>query len=514
MIDYNSTKVNAYNMQGKDFSTEVELLTAQGGFGIDISSSSPDLCKVVIRWDFSLPGGMRILGDHWERGYGDMEWRGIIPERVLPWYCILHCPQSGESIGFGVQVGAGAFASWKVDQEGITLILDVKNGSRGVNLQHRTLHAADVRTLKSQNNETAFQFARRFCQVLCPNPRLPKQPVYGGNDWYHTYGNSSEEVIIADAAFIRSHSKSVVNAPFMMVDCGWFPARECNGGPYDKGCHLFPDMPGLAAKIKSEGVRPGIWIRPLLTAAAPESWRFPVHHPVQKSLKQTVLDPSVSEVLQQVQADIRRLCDWGYELIKFDFSTYDIAARWGEDMLDGEICGGDWNFADQTKTSAEIIKQFYEAIRDAAGDRMLMGCNTVGHLGAGIFEIQRTGDDTSGQEWERTRKMGINSLAFRMMQHETFFSADADCVGLTKMVPWKMNRQWLELVAASGTPLFVSADPAAVQGEQHAVLSDALTRAASVQDPGEPLDWMETTCPRIWRFGSETRQFNWHNPEE
>jgi len=62
--------------------------------------------------------------------------------------------------------------------------------------------------------------------------------------------------------------------------------------------------------------------------------------------------------------------------------------------------------------------------------------------------------------------MGVNTLAFRMAQHNRFFAADADCVPLTGGIPWELTRQWLDLVARSGTALFVSVDPAAITAEQ------------------------------------------------
>ena len=37
----------------------------------------------------------------------------------------------------------------------------------------------------------------------------------------------------------------------------------------------------------------------------------------------------------------------------------------------------------------------------------------------------RTGDDTSGRIWERTRRMGVNTLAFRLPQHNAFYHIDA-----------------------------------------------------------------------------------------
>ena len=106
--------------------------------------------------------------------------------------------------------------------------------------------------------------------------------------------------------------------------------------------------------------------------------------------------------------------------------------------------------------------------------------------------------------------MGINTLAFRMCQHDAFFAADADCVGLTRHVPWELNRQWLDVLARSGTPLFVSAAPDAVGPEQANALRRAFAHASRPQPPGEPLDWLNTTCPRTWRLNGERVQFDWY----
>ena len=103
--------------------------------------------------------------------------------------------------------------------------------------------------------------------------------------------------------------------------------------------------------------------------------------------------------------------------------------------------------------STDVVHE--AAKREDRQDVLILGCNCIGHLGAGLMQGNRTGDDTSGVEWERTRKMGINTLAFRMLQQGTFYGADADCVGITEHIDWNKNRQWMEVLAESGTPLFV-----------------------------------------------------------
>ena len=94
---------------------------------------------------------------------------------------------------------------------------------------------------------------------------------------------------------------------------------------------------------------------------------------------------------------------------------------------------------------------------------VIIGCNTVSHLSAGLVELYRTGDDTSGNVWSRTRAYGVNTLAFRLCQNDAFYKVDADCVGIIKdKIDWKLNRQWLDLLAKSGSPLFVSVQPEAL----------------------------------------------------
>jgi alpha-galactosidase len=174
------------------------------------------------------------------------------------------------------------------------------------------------------------------------------------------------------------------------------------------------------------------------------------------------------------------------------------------------ITAPNWNYNDRSKTTAEIILDLYRDIREAAGDGIyVIGCNTMSHLSAGIFEMCRIGDDTSGNEWERTRKMGVNTLAFRLPQHNKFYAVDGDCVGITTKIAWGRNKQWLELLAKSGAPLFVSGQPEAMGAEQKTAVKKAFASAAKVLPLGEPLDWMETMLPQKWKLDGTVVDFDW-----
>ncbi|HEY9461838.1 MAG TPA: hypothetical protein VIR54_02055, partial [Vicinamibacterales bacterium] len=459
---------------------------------IALAAPQTALRRVHLRWRADLNTVRLMLGDAWERAYGDLQWRSWIPDALMPWY--FATSDGSRTHAYGVRTGANAFCGWQVDPKGVSLWADVRSGGVALQLGDRELHVCDVVSRAGRANESAFAAIHAFCRQMCPNPRLPAHPLYGSNDWYWAYGRNSAETVLTDARHIVDLSPTGANRPYVVIDDGWQPQRSASRagvGTWDHGNEKFGDMARVAANIKEAGARPGIWIRPLQAPVdAPDTWRLP--------RDRAFLDPTVPEARQKVADDIARLTRWGFELIKHDYTTYDIFGRWGSQMASGMTRDG-WTFASgPSRTTAEVIRELYSTIRTAAGASLVIGCNTVSHLSAGQFEICRVGDDTNGTEWSRTRKMGVNTLAYRGAQHGAFYVADADCVGVTKAVPWAMNRQWLDLLSRSGTMLFVSLAPDALGAEQMRDLRTALARAAVSQPLGEPLDWQTTVYPSRW----------------
>ena len=421
----------------------------------------------------------------------------------MPWYFVTY--YGAVKNAYGVRTSPSAFCHWQADEAGMSLCTDVRSGSAGVTLGDRHFDLCDVVCRPGHSGESSFAALHAFCRQMCPEPRLPSFPVYGSNDWYWAYGKNSADTVRADAEHLLELSPIGGNRPFVVIDDGWQPGRgrdHAGAGTWDRGNEKFPDIAALAAELTHSGVRPGIWIRPLEAPAdAPDSWRSP--------RDRNALDPSVPEVLQKVAADIARIRGWGFDLVKHDYTTFDLFGRWGFQM-GAALTRDGWTFAaGSTRTNAEVISVLYSTIRAAAGDALVLGCNTVSHLAAGRFEICRIGDDTSGTEWARTRKMGVNSLAFRGAQHGAFYVADADCAAVTNAVPWSLGRQWLDLLSRSGTSLFVSLAPDALGPAQRADLRAALARAAAHQPLAEPLDWRETVYPRRWRAMGATQTYDW-----
>ena len=459
---------------------------------------------------------VRVLGDAWERAYGDLGWKEIRAERCMPWYfAVSDGTDAADDVTgrltetFGVRVRPAAMCAWQYDGESVTLWLDCRCGGEGVRLGGRELQLAEI-VFGEYPDMTAFDAVCDFCKVMSPDPLAGGEDVWGSNNWYYAYGTSSHQEILRDTALVVELSEGCARMPYMVIDDGW--QKNPVNAPWEPN-ERFPDMQKLASEMKAMGVHPGIWIRYLIDAThaadLPDECR--------RGEGGYAFDPSHPAVLDYVRRCTEMVVDWGYEMIKHDFSTFDIFGKWGFQTTDFMASDG-WHFYDRTKTSAEIIINLYRVILESAKGAKILGCNCIGHLCAGLVHANRTGDDTSGFEWERTRKMGINTLAFRLPQQGAFFGADADCVGIKGMFPWENNRQWLELLARSATPLFVSCDPTVVTEQQKADLKAAYQLWNDCKDRGEayalrPVDWMETSTPRVYEWrdvdGTHRVRYDW-----
>ena len=464
---------------------------------------------VKLQWRVELGAGTKVLGGEFERTYGDSGWRvlcssGDVPPRggAMPWYFL--ATDGRRTDGYGIEVQPNVLAAWHAAADRMELVLDCRAGSRPVRLNGRTLEACRLVSRRGEAGESAFVAGRAFCRVMCPKPRLPREPVYGYNDWYCAYGRNTATNFLADAAYVCSLVKDEKVRPYVVVDDGW-QANESTSHPVApgtrwKGVNARWGMPmdELARRVKAMNAHPGLWYRPFL--------------PDVGAAKGIPMDPTDPELPGRIREEMKRFADWGFELVKIDFITHEWCGTWGFAYGDSPIMKTVPAWKDESRTTAEVVKGLYQAMRDGVGDRaLIIGCNALDHFAAGLFELQRTGDDTSGKEWDRTRRMGPNTLGVRAIHDRTFYVADGDCFGLVsaEAVPWRLNAQWLDLLSRSGTALFVSWKRQLTTPEIAVALEAALRRAARVQPTGEPLDWLSTPRPVRWRFGDGVRTYNW-----
>lgn len=455
---------------------------------------------IYLYYDLDVNKDDLIYGDAFERGYGDLSWSKV-SEKQMFWYFFICNNDENSLFGCGCEVHPGSIVSFKIIGSELRVDLNTCSGGQGVNLEGRRLCVASL-LCKNYNNQDVFDSMKSFLSLLMGDTKMLslKENVYGFNNWYYAYGKSSYKEIINDSKLLSELTKGLKTRPFMVIDDGWsiYPTT----GPWIPNDD-FNDMKSLAKEIKSMNIKPGIWIRPLKDVG---NGFKNERHPLNKDL----LDPSSPEVKEFVSNEISKLVENGYELIKFDFITWDIFNLYGFEMNE-ELTKRGWRYKENHFTNAEIILDLYKTIREAAKDKVLIGCNAVPHFAAGLVEINRIGDDTSGFEWERTRKYGVNSLAFRLIQNDVFYKIDADCVGIIgDKIDWPQNKQWLDLLSVSRSPLFVSCNPHLVTEEMKKDISNAFKVNEKQINMLKPLSWFREITPSEWLVDGKTRKYNWY----
>ncbi len=495
--------------QRKASPVHVEYIPHERGGRVVVHPCKTPIKRVKLRWHANLSDVRLVLGDAWERSSGNHYWNVMIAERPMPWYFLTNTGDRTD--GYGVMTDCNAMCLWQADPYGITLWLDVRSGGDGV-LLREPLQAATVVTRQGTREESPFAAAQVFCEMMCPKPVLPDSPVFGMNNWYTCYGVMSRESVLRETEYLREMTRDAQGTPYMVLDDGWQAVRfrdsvsYFNGGPWKNASASMGDMAELCADIRGMGALPGVWFRPLATAELlPEAF-FLNTPPSRKQVVGRRLDPSHPEALEIVRSDVRRLTAWGFRLIKHDFSTNDLA---GEAMQpDG------WHFYDRSLTTAQVVRALYSTIQEAGSGALVIGCNTYNHITAGIHAMQRVGDDTSGRSWEWTRRNGVNAM-MRLPQNGRFFLNDPDCAAFTDKVPAKLNLQFMEACALTGSALFASVIPGILTADEMREIRRVYRLSSLGGSGAAPADWMKTSSPtRYVEAGGTEHTYDWYDAYE
>ncbi len=480
------------------------------GCKVVIHPGSDPVCLLKLRWRGDLSRVEAVMGDDWERvgaTYCPLEWRSVMPHRPLPWFCYL---RQGDGLAcYGVKTGSNCFAFFQVDSHGITLMLNLMSGAKGTHVKESFV-ACEIVESVSQGNENAFMTAKRFMGMLCENPVMPKSPIFGTNNWYWAYGNISRESVLQETVYLQEMTDGVQNRPSLIIDDGWQINRSASpnayiGGPFSHSNARFPDMGEMAQRIAESGAKPGLWFRPLQTLGV-----APSEAKLYNEVGGFILDPSHPYTLERVREDAARIRDWGYEIIKHDFTTNDIfntsPCSVHQNLF--PMAGTGTVFHDNTRTTAMIIKDLYKAIQAGARDADVIGCSVVGHLSAGIHSIHRVGDDTSGRSFEWTARNGVHSL-MRLPMNGTFFQVDPDCAAFTDRVNPDKNLDFMELCALTGVTTLASVTPGSLSDVAMKRINEIYRMADRGNGSGQILDFARCAIPERIGTPEGIKTFDW-----
>lgn len=114
-------KILCEETEHKDASVKFEMNSRKLLVYITANTDKPKY--ICLRWNYRTEKPTEIMGDKWERSYGDMEWHSLNGEIFMPWYFLAN--SDSETTGCGVMTGGNGFVSFQCDASGCTAWLDV-----------------------------------------------------------------------------------------------------------------------------------------------------------------------------------------------------------------------------------------------------------------------------------------------------------------------------------------------------------------------------------------------------
>lgn len=260
------------------------------------------------------------------------------------------------------------------------------------------------------------------------NARVPAHVPTGWCTWYYFYGENSAEDVLANAAQIRKYHLPL---EYVLIDDGY---EQAIGDWLRIDATRFPQgMKAVAEGIRAAGLRPGIWLAPFgvssqsATYAEHPEWTLkhadgsPVVAWQHWGVDIYALDLTRADVLDWIAHVFRVMGEeWGYDLFKIDFV---FAAAMEGIRHDPRV------------TRAEAYRRGIERIREAIGDRFLLGCGAPQLPSVGVVDAMRIGPDVAFNWtpiWADLSAPAVaNALrntAARYFMHRRWWLNDGDCV--------------------------------------------------------------------------------------
>lgn len=235
-------------------------------------------------------------------------------------------------------------------------------------------------------HEVFSAYAERLGEHL-GRRRLPDQRVWCS--WYSFYGNISEPALHKVIDDLDGMAFDV-----FQVDDGW----QRHIGDWQANDDFPSGMPALAARIRDAGLRPGLWLAPLLVHEQSEVLRdhpdwllrdatgTPVPAGWNWDGRVHALDVTHPDALAHVIDVLCTAVDWGFDYLKLDF------------IYAGALPG-----VRHTDVERHVAyRSAMQAVRAAVGDDvLLLACGAPVIPSIGVFDAIRVGPDVA-EVWENT----------------------------------------------------------------------------------------------------------------
>ncbi|HZN00953.1 MAG TPA: NPCBM/NEW2 domain-containing protein [Pyrinomonadaceae bacterium] len=284
--------------------------------------------------------------------------------------------------------------------------------------------------------------------------RFPLPPS-GWCSWYFFYQEINEDEIKLAAKWIAENLKDY-GVQYVQIDDGWQGTGRGLGENRDWSTinNRFPSgMDGLAAYIKSLGLKPGIWLAPhgqsneaLVKNHAGVFLMKPDGTTASSTWEgKFLVDPSAPESQKYLKDLFAKLSSWGYEYFKID----------GQPIVVREYRNKKSFMKNPTEDTDELYRETLRSIRAGIGpDRYLLGCWVVPLEGVGLMNGSRIGADVL-PNWDGF-KFAMRATMQYYFLHNVAWYADPDVFIVRAPLPIEQARAWATLQGLTGQAALMS----------------------------------------------------------
>ena len=357
------------------------------------------------------------------------------------------------------------------------LVFEVERSGGKVSLlsdfEALSLRVGDKLTVLDYSFAPDFESGLRLFGEAFPRREIPK--IFGYTSWYNHYQNISEGQILRDLDALDDRFD------LFQIDDGY----ETRVGDWmDVDPKKFPNgLAPIVKKIHAKGLKAGIWLAPFVAETSSRLWhkhrkwfrRGADGRPVRCGSNWSgfyALDIENPEVRAYITDCLRAYADMGFDFFKLDFLYAVSLPRY------------------EGKTRAMVAEKGYALLREALGDRLILGCGATPFNCEGKFDYLRVGPDVSlkfDDVWfmrmmhrERiSTKTTLQNTVYRSFFNGHLFGNDPDVFILRRENVGLSARQkeaLLVLNSIFGSVLMTSDNVAGYSEKDRALLSKALER--------------------------------------
>lgn len=284
--------------------------------------------------------------------------------------------------------------------------------------------------------------------------RFPLPPS-GWCSWYFFYQEINEGEIKLIAKWIAENLKDY-GVQYVQIDDGWQGTGHGLGENRDWSTinNRFPGgMDGLAAYIKSLGLKPGIWLAPhgqSNEAVVKNHGGVFLMKPDGTTASSTwegkfLVDPSAPESQQYLKDLFAKLSSWGYEYFKID----------GQPIVVREYRNKKNFMKNPADDTDALYRDTLKSIREGIGpDRYLLGCWVVPLEGVGLMNGSRIGADVL-PNWDGF-KFAMRATMQYYFLHNVAWYADPDVFIVRAPLSLDQARAWATLQGLTGQAALMS----------------------------------------------------------